>query len=41
MLEFCNEKDLVFYFTKIKAQGIVNREIIVRYYFSQILDAFK
>lgn len=41
MLESCNERDLVYYFTKIKKEGLVDRELIVRYYFAQILDAFK
>lgn len=41
MLEYCNERDLVDYFGKIRKEGLVDREIIVRYYFAQILDAFK
>ena len=41
MLEFCNEKSLDYYFHKLKVKGQITREFDVRYYFHQILDAFK
>ena len=41
MLEFCNERDLNYYFTKLKNEGKIKNEFDVRYYFSQILNAFQ
>lgn len=41
MLEYCCDRDLVYYFTELKRKGIICKETHVCYFFSQILDAFK
>ena len=41
ILDYCNDKDMVQFFEMLWKRKEIDREIKVRYYFHQVLNAFK